>query len=223
MLTEKKITAIVPAYNEEATISHVVGTLLSSLLVEKVIVVDDGSKNSLDWLSQNFPEIMLIRHKENKGKATAMNTGVLAAKTEHIFFCDADLYDLQKESLEAIIRPVLLGKHRMVIGVRKEREPYVFGWLTLLSGQRSIHRADWEALPLFYKQGFRIETGLNAFIRKRGSVGLETIPYAQIIKEQKYGFWEGTKARWKMNKDIATALLFTAKERLYESFSSVEA
>ena len=216
MSTGKKITAIVPAYNEEATISYVVETLLGSPLIERVIVVDDGSKKPLDWLLLKFPHITLVRHETNKGKAAAMDSGVRMATTEHVFFCDADLYDLDIKHLEAIIEPVLSGTHRMVIGIREEREPYMLGWVTILSGQRSLHRSDWEALPNFYKQGFRIETGLNAFIRKRGSVGLQTIPYAQVIKEQKYGFWEGTRSRWKMNKDIAAAILFAAKERLYE-------
>jgi glycosyltransferase involved in cell wall biosynthesis len=56
MPVEKKITAIVPAYNEEATISYVIETLLHSALIEKIIVVDDGSKKPLDWLLLKFPQ-----------------------------------------------------------------------------------------------------------------------------------------------------------------------
>ncbi len=89
------LTVIVPCYNEERSI----GKTLDSLLVVdypkdklSVIVVDDGSTDST-WEKvqayKDVPQIMLI-HKENGGKFTALNLALGHVKTPYFSCLDAD-------------------------------------------------------------------------------------------------------------------------------------
>lgn len=74
----------IPAYNVEKTIRHVVET--SGKYVDKVIVVDDGSKDMTAKMSEEAGAVV-IRHKKNRGigaartailrKAVEMNADVL--------------------------------------------------------------------------------------------------------------------------------------------------
>lgn len=67
---------VIPAYNEEATIKNVVEAALKQS--EKVIVVDDGSKDATLEKLNSLP-ITLIKHEVNKGKAASLWDGFMAA------------------------------------------------------------------------------------------------------------------------------------------------
>lgn len=73
-----KFIAVIPAFNERQNIREVVQK--TSLLVDRVIVVDDGSIDDtsaqLNGLSSN---IFVLRHKINLGKGAALKTGCEAA------------------------------------------------------------------------------------------------------------------------------------------------
>jgi hypothetical protein len=50
-----------------------------------VIVVDNGSNDgSVEYVERNYPQVLLIRNKENLGFAKANNIGIEAAKGEYI-------------------------------------------------------------------------------------------------------------------------------------------
>ena len=83
-------TIIIPAYNEELGL----GTVLEQLLEVidgsyEVIVVDDGSADETSAVASQFP-CRVIRHEQNRGKGSAMRTGVGAALSDNIIFIDAD-------------------------------------------------------------------------------------------------------------------------------------
>lgn len=67
---------VIPAYNEEATIRDVVESALAQN--DKVIVVDDGSIDKTIEQINTLP-ITLIKHEQNKGKASALWSGFMAA------------------------------------------------------------------------------------------------------------------------------------------------
>jgi len=96
----------------------------------EVIVVDDGSQDDTAGVVQRFsvayPYIRLIRN-EHRGKGHAVKTGMLAARGEHLFQCDADL-SMPIEELSRFLPPVLtdydvaIGS-REVPGARRYGEP----------------------------------------------------------------------------------------------------
>lgn len=92
------ITVIIPMYNAEETIELVldsVRTQTACNLIQKVIVVDDGSQDSSaevikgymrKWTT--FP--LQYIYQENQGVAAARNRGYREAQTKYIAFLDAD-------------------------------------------------------------------------------------------------------------------------------------
>lgn len=88
------VTAVIPAYNEEKTITATVKSVLAADYEKlDVIVVDDGSKDkTYEILQKEFgsdPRVTVIS-KENGGKSTALNTGIAQAKGEFLLLLDAD-------------------------------------------------------------------------------------------------------------------------------------
>ena len=95
---EPCLTAVMPVYNEAATVSGVVAAVLAQRPVRELIIVDDcsqdGTWNQLQELAKNDPRILLIRHEMNRGKGAALRTGIQQATSEIVVIQDADLeYD----------------------------------------------------------------------------------------------------------------------------------
>lgn len=85
------LSVIIPAYNPDEYLKK----MLDSLTAQKaeypnvdIIVVDDGSKNDVEWLKE-YPGIKYKR-KRNGGDASARNAGMALAKGEYITFIDCD-------------------------------------------------------------------------------------------------------------------------------------
>lgn len=88
------VSAIVPAYNEEKYIGRAIQSLLSAAYPEdklEVIVVDDGSTDqTLQRANAYANDRVRVFHKENGGKHSALNYGLLFAEGEIIVTIDAD-------------------------------------------------------------------------------------------------------------------------------------
>ena len=122
-----KITAILPAYNEELCISSVI--LCSKKYVDKVIVVDDGSTDNTAKIAK-LAGAQVISHSSNKGKGAALKTGFKAAKeSEIIVTLDSDGQHNPKE-IPKLITPIIDGEadivngSRYISGDKKDTPPY---------------------------------------------------------------------------------------------------
>ena len=110
--------AVIPAYNEEKSISKVL--LLTSRIVDRVIVVDDGSTDITAEIAKAMGFVVL-RHEENEGKGAALRTGVAYAQKEYKFDILVTIdSDLQHDPTEIplLLDPILQGAADVVIGVR---------------------------------------------------------------------------------------------------------
>ncbi len=115
------LAVVVPVYNEEKTIEHVLETVLSQPLVQEVIVVDDASRDetwkALQPIGQREPRIKLFRHEVNQGKGAALRTGISKVTAPLVIVQDADLeYDPTEYSI--LCKPILDGKADVVFGSR---------------------------------------------------------------------------------------------------------
>ena len=110
-----KITAIIPAYNEELCISSII--LCSKKYVDKVIVVDDGSTDNTAKIAK-LAGAQVISHSSNKGKGAALKTGFEAVKgSEIIVTLDSDGQHNPKE-IPKLITPIINGEADIVNGSR---------------------------------------------------------------------------------------------------------
>ena len=92
------LSIIIPAYNEEKRIQNTLLKVRDFLVQQnyeyEIIVVNDGSTDkTLDIVNQlksKINSLILIDHKENKGKGFAVRGGMLQAKGDYKLFMDAD-------------------------------------------------------------------------------------------------------------------------------------
>lgn len=90
------ITVVIPNFNGAHLLRKNLPSVISALKLylgdSSIVVVDDGSvDDSLTVLNQEFPQVEVVIHDENKGFAEAIHTGVNAAKTELLFLLNSDV------------------------------------------------------------------------------------------------------------------------------------
>ena len=87
-----KILAIVPALNEEASISLAINELKTCALIDSILVIDDGSVDKTSELAIHSG-VSVLRHESNLGVGAALRTGFQFARENNFDFAlqfDAD-------------------------------------------------------------------------------------------------------------------------------------
>lgn len=216
-----KVAAIVPAYNEEATIGNVLKTLLEAKDLDEIIVVSSGSTDRTSEISRSLG-IKVVDSLKRIGKGGAMREGVKMTKSDIIVFFDADLIGLTVEHVSQLVKPILENKAEMVVGIRDrlgETPEFILKIDPVLAfgGERAMKRQVFEKVPLKFSQGFAIETALNYYchVNKIPVIFTKLKGLDMIIKEKKFGlargFYERIKMQFEMVK-IRLVILFNKKE-----------
>jgi glycosyltransferase involved in cell wall biosynthesis len=117
-----KVSVLIPAYNEEATIC----TILERVRAQKVpgaefevIVIDDGSIDRTGALLDAHPALYdrLMRLPTNGGKGAAVKAGLWAATGDYVLFQDADI-EYDPGDYTKLLLPVLRYDADAVMGSR---------------------------------------------------------------------------------------------------------
>ena len=113
------LSVVVPAYNEEATITQVLKRLHCLSCLKEVIVVDDGSTDATCQKVQalRLPRIRLIRQERNAGKTAAVRRGLQEVTGGDYHIQDADL-EYAPEEISDIIWPIVQHQADVVYGSR---------------------------------------------------------------------------------------------------------
>lgn len=139
----KKLSIVIPVYNEQATILDILNKLLEVELIgglkKELVLVNDNSIDKSEKLILSFKkknpktDILYVKHAENRGKGAALNTGFKIATGNIIVVQDADL-EYDPHEFNRLLKPILDDFADVVYGSRfKGSNPHraLFFWHTI--------------------------------------------------------------------------------------------
>jgi glycosyltransferase involved in cell wall biosynthesis len=211
-----RVSFLVPAFNEAATIGAVLDAVWALELDKQIVVVDDGSADGTGDLVERWREgrdgVVLV-HQDNRGKGAAVRAAIPHADGEIAVIQDADL-EYDPADVPALIEPIERGVADVVFGSRlsggRPQRAYLFWhllgnrFLSLLTNV--LYNTTLSDMETGYK-AFRIEV-LRSLDLRQDDFGIEPEITAKVCKRKLrvyelpiayYGrtYAEGKKITWR--------------------------
>lgn len=125
MSSRKKLSIIIPAFNEEETIVTILHRVANSQLPEEfekeIIVINDCSSDRTEELVEQFiqqaHDVVYVKHERNRGKGAAIRTGIEKATGDYIVVQDADC-EYDPDEYRLLLKPVIKAEADVVYGSR---------------------------------------------------------------------------------------------------------
>jgi glycosyltransferase involved in cell wall biosynthesis len=114
-LTTPFLSIVIPAHNEEGRLPRTLGQVFAfldqQLYASEVVIVENASSDRTLEVAHEFAQKhsnLVVIHEEQRGKGNAVRRGMLRARGEYRFICDADLSMPIEETLK-FLPPALNG------------------------------------------------------------------------------------------------------------------
>lgn len=123
MPLDKKVSIVMPVYNEKEYVSEVVKRVFATGIVYELIIVDDCSTDGTgDVLkeiqkSENGPRIRILQQEKNMGKGAALRRGFREVTGDVVIVQDAD-FEYDPRDYGKLLTPIFEGKADVVYGSR---------------------------------------------------------------------------------------------------------
>lgn len=115
---EFELSVVVPALNEERTISEVIDRLLALPFSTQIIVVNDGSTDGTAAILKSYGnKIEVITNEKPSGKGNAIRKALPRIKGLATIIQDADL-EYESSEIPSLITPIIEGREKVVFGTR---------------------------------------------------------------------------------------------------------
>ena len=220
-----KLSILIPAYNEAATVGVAVKRLLDIRYpcdIELVIVNDGSVDHTMDVLNSiDDPRVVVTEHKANRGKGAAVRTAAALATGDYMLVFDADL-EYSAEDILGLLAPLQRGDAEVVYGVRTFGASTAHSFWFVIGNRVNTFTANalfntWigdlhtclKLLPLALfrelpvrENGFGLDTELTAMLLARG-----VRPYEVPIHYKARSREEGKKLTWSDGVDSTWILL----------------
>src|SRR5437588_10247565 len=211
-----RVSFLVPAYNEAATIVEVLERVHELELDKQIVVVDDGSSDATGDLAEqwrNGRNDVVVLRQQNRGKGAAVRAAIPLADGDIAVIQDADL-EYDPTDVPALIEPIERGVADVVFGSRlsggRPQRAYLFWhlvgnrFLSLLTnvlfnttiadmetGYKAFRIEVLRSLDL-HQDGFGIEPEITAKVCKR-KLRVYELPIAYYGRT----YAEGKKITWR--------------------------
>lgn len=130
------LSIVIPAHNEENRLPRTLEEIFSFLerqsYTSEVIVVENGSSDKTLSIANDFANKhsnLVVIHEERNGKGNAVRRGMIAARGEYRFICDADL-SMPIDDLPKFLPPsienfdIAIGSREASGSIRYNEPPY---------------------------------------------------------------------------------------------------
>jgi glycosyltransferase involved in cell wall biosynthesis len=211
-----RVTFLIPAFNEEATIGEVLERVDALPLDKQIVVVDDGSTDRTAAIVRAWAdghEGVALVQQPNRGKGAALRAGIPRVEGDIVVIQDADM-EYDPADVPALIEPIERGVADVVFGSRlsggKPQRAYLFWhlvgnrFLSLLTnvlynttisdmetGYKALRADVLRALDL-RQNDFGIEPEITAKVCKR-KLRVYELPVAYYGRTRE----EGKKITWR--------------------------
>jgi len=118
-MPHNKVFIVVPVFNEARVIKDTLKEIQNEGYAN-IIVVDDGSTDQTYQMANEASDILVLRHRLNRGKGAATKTGIEAAKllnADIIVTMDGDGQHDPKD-IQKLIEPILKKHCDVILGTR---------------------------------------------------------------------------------------------------------
>jgi glycosyltransferase involved in cell wall biosynthesis len=231
-IDEPLVSVLIPVYNEEDTLEHVVRRVAELDVAKEILIVDDGSKDRSIEIAQSLAEefatgrtiVRSLPQPQNLGKGAAVRAGIAASEGDIVLIQDADL-EYDPGDLPALLEPLITGHADVVYGSRfsggQPQRAHLFlhyvgnKFLTLIT--RALFNTTLSDMEVGYKafrgelirslsltsNDFRIEPEMTARVLRKPEIRLYEVPISYFGRS----FDEGKKITWRDGIKALRALL----------------
>jgi len=105
---DKKVSVIIPAFNEQKTIAKVIKRIKTTAHIAEILVVDNNSTDKTALCAERAGAKVVFC--ESKGKGYAMEKGLQEATNDIIVFIDADINNYSSNLIQKLVDPILDGR-----------------------------------------------------------------------------------------------------------------
>ena len=100
------LTIIIPNYNNANLLKELLESIQKIINVKyHIIIVDNGSTDNSIQTIQKYPNINLIKNKENKGFAYAVNQAIKETKTDYVLLLNNDVV-IKEDTAEILLKTI---------------------------------------------------------------------------------------------------------------------
>jgi glycosyltransferase involved in cell wall biosynthesis len=120
MFRDKKVVVVMPAYNAALTLRQTYAEVQDQQVVDKIILVDDGSRDETVTIARQLPGVQVHVHEKNKGYGANQKTCyrlALEAGADIVLMIHPD-YQYTPKLIPAMVSIIAAGLHPCVLGSR---------------------------------------------------------------------------------------------------------
>jgi undecaprenyl-phosphate 4-deoxy-4-formamido-L-arabinose transferase len=203
MDSEAMISLVIPVYNEEVNLSHLLERLRSVMQKMgksyEIIFVDDGSRDNTLSILKSFliyPDVRVVELTRNYGQHAAIFSGFSVVRGDIVITLDADLQN-PPEEIPNLVKVMEEGDYDVVGTIRKERKDSSFRtfpsrMINMIARKiTKVNMSDWGCMLRAYRRNI-VERMVNChehstFIPALATYFSKKVTEIEVVHESRYG------------------------------------